>query len=230
MTDNYCVYKLYQVSKIRIEEFLNDKNVSYELTENNGDLKLIFSSELLKNDIFIKKFLLNFKEYIYANKDVSLTERLIEILKLRNVKIAVAESFTGGNISSKITSVSGVSSLFLEGVVAYSNESKISRLNVSGKIIEKYNPVSKETCYEMCKGLLETSKADFVISTTGIAGPNSDNSNLPVGLCYLGVGSTKKIEVNKFLFKGTREKITQLGVDTALFLAVRALINGSFDV
>lgn len=230
MTENICVYKLYQISKSRLEDFLNGKNVAYKITENDGDIKLELSQSLINDDSFIKEFLLNFKEYVYANKDVSLIERLIEILKLRNLKISVAESFTGGNISSKFTSISGVSSTFIEGIIAYSNESKIKRLNVLEKTLNKFNPVSKEVCYEMCKGLLENSNADLVISTTGIAGPNSDNSNYPVGLCYLGVGSVKKIAVNKFNFKGTREKITRLGVDTAIFLAVMALIDGSFDV
>ena len=153
---------------------------------------------------------------------------MVEILSIRNEKIGTAESFTGGNIASHITSVSGASKVFFGGVVAYSNDAKISKLKVSEKTLKNYNAVSKEVAYEMCKGVLID--CDLAVATTGIAGPNSDDSNYPVGLSYIAVGSFKKIEVRKFTFKGNREQITLLGTKTALFLAIKALIDCSFDV
>ena len=160
------------------------------------------------------------KNKIYSTFDILPENLLIDILSVRNMKIAVAESFTGGNISSLLTSISGSSKVFYEGQVTYNENSKADRLGVSKLTLLEYKPVSKQVAYEMCKGLLDTGNVDVAISTTGIAGPNSDDSAFPVGLCYIGIGVHDNIRVYKFNFKGSRADITAQGVKTAICLAV----------
>ncbi len=222
--------KLFGVNELDLKDFLNESKENYEITSIDGDIKLVLDKPLYAlNEKFIKDLMVNFGEFIYAETDVSLKEQFLTILKMRNLKTSVAESFTGGNLSAEITSVSGASSVFFEGAVTYNELAKQMRLGVAEESIEKYNPVSDKVAYEMVKGLLKTG-VDFAISTTGIAGPNSDSSGYKVGLCYFGVGSKRKISVYKYEFNGSRKEIVQKGVKTALFLAVKALRDGSYDV
>lgn len=226
------IYKLYSCDYDKLKVFLESKSIQYKIENANLDFLVKLNLTKLSTEEkweFLRKFILEFKEYIYAEANLTLQQQLVNILKMRGLKFSCAESFTGGGISSLITSVSGSSAVFYEGIVAYDSKAKHDRLNVKNDtIIEKY-PVSSETCYEMCLGLLDKG-VDLVVSTTGIAGPNSDESNLPVGLVYIGVGSRQKIGVYKFKFDGTRRDITCRGVETAIFMAIKALRDGTFDV
>ncbi len=161
--------------------------------------------------------------YIYALENISLEDRLYDLLKLRRMKISVAESFTGGGIASRLVSVSGVSEVYYEGINSYSNESKISRLGVDELTLKQFGAVSERTAREMAEGLLRTGKCDIAISTTGIAGPKSDSTSKPVGLAYIGVGTAQRIQVYKFNYSGDRENITRTAINDALFLAYKTL-------
>lgn len=229
---NNLTFKLYGVKKTSLLDFFTKNDIKAEVTEVFNDylVKIDFlgvSSEVA--DVLLKKFLDEFSSKIYAETDISLENQLVKILTVRNAKISVGESFTGGGVSSLITSVSGASKVFLEGVVAYSNQAKINRLNVRKETIDNYYPVSSEVAVEMAKGLINYG-ADIAISTTGIAGPNSDDSNFPVGLCYVAVASKSKVKAYKHKFSGNREEITKTGVKTAIFHAIMALRSGNFDV
>lgn len=226
-------FKLYGVNGKEFEGYLQNSKIAYVLT-NKGDDYLLNLDFTGVSDVAIdkklKEFLLKYQSHVYAESDVTLNEQLVKILSLRRAKISVAESFTGGGLSSQITMVSGASKVFYEGVVAYSKDAKNNRLGVSYEILDNFNPVSSQVASGMVKGLLSSGNCDLAISTTGIAGPNSDDSGYPVGLCYIGVGSVSKITVYKHKFLGNREEITSKGVQTALFHAVMALRSGSFDV
>ena len=150
---------------------------------------------------------------------------LVSLLKEKNLVISVAESFTGGNISAKITSVSGASSVFYEGIVAYNERAKNARLGVLNQTLEEFKPVSYQVASQMAQGLLNGGNAQIGLSTTGIAGPNSDDSNFPVGLCFIGVCISGKTTVYKFNFSGTRAEIVQKGTATALNLLINKLKN-----
>ena len=160
---------------------------------------------------------------IYAMEDSSLEQQLVQMLKLRGRTLSVAESFTGGGIASRITSVSGASEVYFEGINAYNETSKIKRLGVSPQTLEKYGAVSEQTAYEMAVGLLRTGDCNVAIATTGLAGPNTDRSGLPVGLCYIAVGTTERIRVYQYHFDGTREDITKKAINYALYLAYMQL-------
>ena len=150
-------------------------------------------------------------------------ENLLKILIKKKYKISVAESCTGGLISSSITSISGASKVFNLGLVTYSNQSKIKILKVNRNIIKKYGAVSHECCYAMVKNLSKISKANINISITGIAGPKGGTKQKPVGLVYIGVKKGNKISINKFLFKTKKRSLIQKStVKKALNLVLRA--------
>ncbi len=178
--------------------------------------------KILLDDV-IRLFVEGLGESIYALEDVSLEEQLVRLLKLRGKKLSVAESFTGGGVSSKITSVSGASEVFFEGVNTYDEKAKMKRLHVSKMTLQLQGAVSDQTAYEMAAGLIATGNCDVCISTTGLAGPKTDRSLLPVGLCYIGVGTKEKITIYRYQFEGNREEITKTAIQYALFLAYKLL-------
>lgn len=162
-------------------------------------------------------------DYVYALENVTLAERLYQLLILRRMKICVAESFTGGGICQKLVEVPGVSKVFYEGLNTYSNESKAARLGVKDLTLKQHGAVSAETAYEMAEGLIAQGNCDISIATTGIAGPKSDGTKKPVGLCYIGVGVKDNVFVTKYVLSGGRENITKTAVNLALFLAYKQL-------
>lgn len=129
------------------------------------------------------------------------------------LSISTAESCTGGMIASKLIDVSGISSFFKEGIVCYSNESKIERLAVKKETLIQYGAVSEEVAREMLEGL----KTDLGIATTGIAGPNGGTKEKPVGLVYIAVKLGEHIEIIRKEFKGERNKIRQRATLFALY-------------
>ena len=144
---------------------------------------------------------------------------LIKILTKKKLKIALAESCTGGLLASKITSINGASKIFNLGLVTYSNQAKIKILKVNGNIIRKYGAVSHECCYTMVNNLSKISKANINVSITGIAGPKGGTKQKPVGLVYIGVKKGKKTQINKCLFKSKkRSSIQKATVKKALEL------------
>ena len=121
-------------------------------------------------------------------------------LKKNKIKVAVAESCTGGLISYNLTKIPGASKFFMVGIVSYSNISKLDLLKVRQKTLTKYGAVSAETCKEMCNNLLKISKTNIAISVTGIAGPDGGTKKKPIGLVYVGICSKNKFEIKKFNF------------------------------
>ena len=132
---------------------------------------------------------------------MSLNKKLISLIKRKRMKLSIAESCTGGMLSSAITSVSGSSKVFTMGLVTYSNQAKTSILKVPQKIIKKYGAVSVQCCLSMVNNLSKISKSKVCISITGIAGPKGGSKQKPVGLVYIGIRVGKKVIVNKCNFK-----------------------------
>ena len=136
-------------------------------------------------------------------------KKIVNLLTRKKLKIAFAESCTGGMLSSTITSVSGSSKVFNLGLVAYSNQSKISILKVPKKIIRKYGTVSKQVCLAMVKNVSKIGKTNMSVSITGIAGPSGGTKIKPVGLVYIGIKKGNRVEVKKYLFKNKRRSYIQ---------------------
>ena len=136
-------------------------------------------------------------------------EKLHNKLIKKNITLSIAESCTGGLLSSKFTKLNGSSKYFQMGLVTYSNKAKIKILKVNKKIIDKYGSVSPECCRDMVKGLSKISKSKINISITGIAGPNGGTKNKPVGLVYMGIKKGKKLSVTKCMFGKKQRNIIQ---------------------
>ena len=127
-------------------------------------------------------------------------DKLHKKLIKKKFTISVAESCTGGLLSSKLTKLSGSSKYFKMGLITYSNIAKINILQINKKIIYKYGAVSSECCRLMVKNLSKISKSKINLSITGIAGPNGGTKEKPVGLVYIGVKKGNKILIIKNLF------------------------------
>ena len=132
---------------------------------------------------------------------MNLNKKIVSLLKRKKLKIAFAESCTGGMLSSAITSVSGSSKVFTMGLVTYSNQAKTGVLKVPKKIIKKFGAVSVQCCLAMVNNLSKISKSKVCVSITGIAGPKGGSKKKPVGLVYIGIRIGKKVVVNKCLLK-----------------------------
>ena len=148
-----------------------------------------------------------------------LAKKVIEILSRKKLTISIAESCTGGLVSSLMTRISGSSKALKLGVITYSNISKINLLKVPKKIINKHGAVSPETCKYMLKGLKRISPTHLGVSITGIAGPMGGSKLKPVGLVYIGIRKNRKILIKKYLFKEiNRTQIQNLSAKKVLEL------------
>ncbi len=128
---------------------------------------------------------------------MTLEEKVVKTLNEKDLVLATAESCTGGLIAKRITDVRGSSAMFNCGIVSYSNDIKEKVLGVKHETLETYGAVSEQTVREMVQGVLKISNADIAVAVSGIAGPNSDNTQKPVGLIYLAVSDKKDIKIVK---------------------------------
>ena len=119
----------------------------------------------------------------------------------KKTSISVAESCTGGLLSSKLTKLSGSSKYFKMGLITYSNNAKISILKVKKSIIDKYGAVSQECCKSMVENLSKLSKSKINLSITGVAGPKGGTTSKPIGLVFIGIKKGNKIFIIKNLFR-----------------------------
>ena len=124
---------------------------------------------------------------VYGEDEIALAEVVINLLKNHGYSLAVAESCTGGLISSSLVDVSGCSAVLREGFVTYSNEAKTARLSVSENLLETHGAVSPEVAAAMAEGAAKASGATIGLSITGIAGPDGGTPEKPVGLVYIGL-------------------------------------------
>ncbi len=149
-------------------------------------------SNLIPNIKFVIKNLL---WVVTHNKEYKISKILIK----NNLKLSVAESCTGGLISSRITDISGSSAYTFQNFVTYSNEAKEKLLGVSSDSVKEKGVVSEEVSLEMINGLLNNYDCDIALSTTGIAGPSGGTGEKPVGLVYISVGNKKIQKTFKFV-------------------------------
>lgn len=135
--------------------------------------------------------------FVYGVDYTCIEEAVIEKLKEKHMKVATAESCTGGLIAKRITDVPGASEVFDCGIISYANEIKHRVLGVSEDDLNKYGAVSEPVARQMARGALKVSGADIAVSVTGIAGPDSDSTNKPVGLVYIGLADRDNVWVRE---------------------------------
>lgn len=206
---------------------LTGSRLSYNVSERYADVRIevIYDGDtpkMLLDDV-LRVFAVRLNDYIYALEDLSLVQRLHQALRLRKLNVSVAESFTGGGICQRLVEEPGISDVFFEGLNTYANLAKQKRLNVSEYTLMNKGAVSDDTAYEMALGLLQTGSCDLAIATTGIAGPSSDQTSKPVGLCYIAIGLKSRVFVYRYNFTGDRETITKTAINYALFLAYKQI-------
>lgn len=181
--DSFFFYPGYSGIEIKIRTNENSPKRAPELRSN--------LEELLGDSIF--------------SYDADLLEDVVsKMLLVKKLKIAVAESCTGGLITHRLTNIPGSSGYLLCGVVSYSNESKSELLDVNPVLIEEKGAVSQEVAGSMAEGVRNVSGADIGISTTGIAGPGGATATKPLGLMYTGISSVWGTEVHKMQFINNR--------------------------
>jgi len=169
-----------------------------------GKSKKISKNECLKIKLRLIKVL---QKYIFTDKDVTLQEVIVNLLKKKKYTISFAESCTGGLISNLITNVPGSSSVFGLSFITYSNKSKNLILKVSNKKLMEHGAVSKEVVSEMARGLNKISESNISVAVSGIAGPSGGSADKPVGTVYVSYIINKKISVKRYSFLGDRESI-----------------------
>ncbi len=153
---------------------------------------------------------------VYGEGETSIEEVVSKLLLKRKLTVAVSESCTGGLLASAFIEYPGISEVFLEGAVTYSNEAKMKRLGVKAETLEKFGAVSPETAAEMAEGIARTSGAMIGLSTTGVAGPGGGTKEKPVGLVYVGLSYQGKVETRKLHFSGSRQRIRERAVYAVL--------------
>ena len=160
---------------------------------------------------------------VYAIGDTTLEAVVASLLIEQNLSISVAESCSGGLLAGRLINYPGISKVFKEGFITYSNESKINTLGVDSKILSKYGAVSEEVAKQMAKGAADRAKSDIALSITGIAGPDGGTDEKPVGLVYIGLYLLGEVKVMKMDSWGSRDNVRRRAVSQALDMLRREL-------
>ncbi|MFC1563875.1 nicotinamide-nucleotide amidohydrolase family protein, partial [candidate division KSB1 bacterium] len=221
----------------KLEHVLKDKNdieVAFIPRDSLVDIRLTAygkkESDLKKKIRKTEKEIIQtVPEKIYGF-DADTIERVVgDLLRRKNLTLAVAESCTGGLLGDRLTSVPGSSDYFIQGVITYSNESKIKLLSVSPETLLKTGAVSEETAAEMAEGIKKKSGSDIGISITGIAGPSGGTPEKPVGLVYIGLSDSHRTTVKKLMqrYGLERQRIKLRSAYTALNLIRLHLLDSN---
>jgi len=215
-----------------LEEFeANNKQIKLAYLPSFKGVKLRIDTEGVNlgeinskiDDAIAKIKVVLFDYFIDSENDILTT--VVNLLKEKKIKISVAESCTGGMLGQQLTTLSGSSNFFEGGIISYSNEIKNKFLNVSEQILSEFGAVSEETAFQMALNCRIKFNTDYAISITGIAGPNSDYSDKPVGTVYIGIASKSGVKVEKFIFGKEREMNRELSCTYALKMLYNEVLN-----
>jgi nicotinamide-nucleotide amidase len=167
-------------------------------------------------------------EHIFGEDDERLEDVVVRDLTARGLRVAVAESCTGGMIAGRLTGVPGASSVLDEGFIVYANEAKVRRLAVDEAVLVRYGAVSSEVAEAMATGAQRQTGADIALSVTGIAGPTGGTAEKPVGLVYFGLAfgpGRGNPQTERRQFRGDRETVRQRATNHALRLLWEAAVR-----
>ena len=148
----------------------------------------------------------------------AVAEAVLELTRARDWKLATAESCTGGLVGARLTEVPGASSVYLGGIIAYSDEVKRAQLAVRAETLRTHGAVSAETAAEMAAGARRALPADVAVAVTGVAGPGGGTPDKPVGLVYVAVDSPTGAATERLQIDGDRQAIREQATDAALRL------------
>ncbi len=157
--------------------------------------------------------------------DKNSAAKIGDVLRKSRQTLAIAESCTGGLVSSAVTAIPGSSDYFLGAVIAYSDRIKSSFLGVPKELLHRYGAVSPETALSLAVNVRKRSGSDYGLAVTGIAGPTGGSRTKPVGLVYIGLAYGRNSTVKKFIFKGPRSSVRSQAAQKALALLKEALLS-----
>ena len=157
-------------------------------------------------------------------------KKIARILIHRNITVTTAESCTGGLVAATLVNADGISSVFNESYVTYSNEAKIRLLGVDEETLQKHGAVSRETAIEMAEGAAKAAHADIAVSTTGVAGPDGGTEEKPVGLVYIGCCYRGKSIVKRCFYGGDRQAVRYAAAKEALEILYCQILAGECAV
>ncbi|MGM0440923.1 MAG: CinA family nicotinamide mononucleotide deamidase-related protein [Elusimicrobiota bacterium] len=216
-TTGLCEGELAELLKevIETERHLEESEIDFYFRQTLAGVDIVISCHG-GNEILVDELLHKIKDeiygeiesYIYGEDGETLQEVVGKLLTSQRKKLAVAESCTGGLLSSKITDAPGSSIYFITGMVTYSNQAKKDILNIDKKIIEDNGAVSQGVAGKMAENIMEKTGADITLSVTGFAGPKSSSNSEP-GEGYIGLKTGGKVKVKKVNFNGTRKDIKE---------------------
>ncbi len=162
---------------------------------------------------------------IYGYEDDTLESVVLSLLSQNNLTLSIAESCTGGNISSRLVSVPNASRVYLGGVIAYSNNIKNKILNVDIEVINRFGAVSRECVEQMALGVMNKYDSSLSLATTGIAGPSGDTLDKPIGLIWISVATKNGVYSHKFISSGDRVRNIQRFSSEALNFLRKTLLK-----
>lgn len=225
------VYKISGISESRLEERLEQIWAPYPRVQKSiragaGEIELVLQTEQADTDWEQLQTRLQeqLAAYIFGYAQDTLLSVCADLLRQQQLRVAVAESCTGGLIMGKFTDLPNSSDYFWGGVVSYSNQAKRTFLQVPADILASCGAVSPETAEAMLQGIMAASGSDIGIAVTGIAGPGGGSQDKPVGLVYVAVGGRQDFTVKKCYFSGNRQQIRERTLYTALNLLRQYLL------
>ena len=226
-------FKIFGIRELVVAETVKDllplesKGIYLTTYCSNNEVALVMrtaenTDPYLVNDVVLK-ISERFGRNIYSFSNEELETTAYKLLDMRGKKVSTVESVTGGLIASKLVSVPGMSKYFNEGLVTYSVNSKVFRLNVSPDLIEEKGVVSKDVAIAMCEGLLENPLNEIAIATTGNAGPSAEPGDEEVGVCYIAIGVKGNVKAFRHKFVGDRNYVREATAKQSLFYLVNLL-------
>ena len=210
--------KVTNISESKLQEMLQSiidkqKNPTVALYAKSGEIDIRVTAKTEnpeEADPLINDMIKNIKailgDMIFGYDDDTLEYVVNSLLRKNNKTVSIAESCTGGLVSSRLTDIPGASESLMNSLICYSNDAKARLLGVKEETLRKYGAVSKETAEEMALRIKDISKTDIGLSITGIAGPDGGTEEKPVGLCFIGWSYLDKVYTQKCLFNGSRTK------------------------
>lgn len=214
------------------EASLNQENIKIAYLPSPGIVRIrlsIFGKDYAKMKSSVNRKVKELYQliptYIFGESDVLLEEAVGSLLKEKNQTISTAESCTGGNIASLLTSIEGSSNYFLGSIVSYSNEIKVQELGVKESDLNQVGAVSQAVVEQMAIGARSKMKTDYALSTSGIAGPNGGTIEKPVGTVWIAIAFDGGVYSKKFMFEQNRSRNIKRASYAALSLLKRKLLN-----
>ena len=182
------------------------------------------AKELIKP--LVKELKSRFGNYVYSTKEEETLEMAVaKLLAKYELKVTTAESCTGGLLAGRLINVPGISDNYKQGFITYSNKAKRKILDVSKGTLKKYGAVSEQTAKEMAMGGVFATDSDACVAVTGIAGPDGGSEEKPVGLVYIACYINERVKVERYQFRGDRQKVREQSVVKALDLLRRCIIE-----